>query len=346
MRLTLLQRTTNRHLSTLILIVIILGSTLGCARISELVKKGRGDGAPTPPPTRDYPGQTGGNEKENNLVKKTNFYITDCYNRYSNRIVESHNRYLSWVKNADQGPTGKESIVYGLYDVSGDGSDCEKSMASAKALEPFMPELDEAADNYVVALKEAITAIRGIYQYYEQDDYKDDNFAKGKAAHAGLMDAFSKFKTVNTTFAQQVDKLEDDVAQKELTRLTDEGKTYEATVVETGIKAKKIKNLLQNKQYEEITADELTPLIDDFSATVDKMKAGNAKPTTSMYTSACDDFLKASKEMMRRKRDNKKFTDFERRQNDMGAGWMVEGSPDKVIRAYNDMIQRRRFTQF
>ncbi|NOT48380.1 MAG: YiiG family protein [Acidobacteria bacterium] len=343
------QRMMSRTYTTLILIALILGSTLGCARISELVKKGRGEDPPVPPPTRDYPGSTpvgDTSDDDNNIVKKTNYYITDCYNRYSNRIVDSHNRYLSWVKSAEQGPTGKESIVYGLYDVNGDGSDCEKAVASAKGIEPMMPELDEAADNYVVALKEVITAIRGIYQYYEQDDYKDDNFAKGKAAHAGLMDAFKKFKDVNTVFAAQVDKLEDDVAEKELARLSDDGKTYEAVVVETGIKAKKIKNLLQAKEFDQITVDDLSPLIDDFSTTVDKMKASNAKPMTSMYTNSCDSFLKASKEMMRRIRDKKPFTDFEKRQIAMGFEETIEGSPGKVIGAYNDMIRDRHFTRF
>jgi hypothetical protein len=102
-----------------------------------------------------------------------------------------------------------------------------KSVASAKGLEPLMPELDSAADTYVVALKEVITAIRGVYQYYEQEDYKDDNFAKGKSSHAGLMAAFEKFKDANAAFAAEVDKLEDDVAEKELARLNDAGKKYE-----------------------------------------------------------------------------------------------------------------------
>lgn len=338
----------SRHFSTLLLISLILGSTLGCARISELVKKGRGEGPPPPPaaPSPDGPRPSRNGKDENTLVRKTNYYITDCYNRYSNRIIESHNRYASWVKNLDQGPTGKESIVYGLYDVTGDGTDCEKALASAKTIEPSMPELDEAADAYIAALKEVIAAIRGIYPYYEQDDYKDDGFAKGKAAHAGLMDAFRKFKEANNAFSAQVDRLEDDVAEKELARLTDEGRTADALIVETGIKAKKVKNLLQQKEFEQITVDELSPMIEDFNASVEKLKADGTKSMASLYTSACDDFSKASKEMMRRIRDGKKFTDTERRQIAMGAGWMVEGSPAKVIKAYNDMIQRRSLTRF
>ncbi|MGD9562548.1 MAG: YiiG family protein [Pyrinomonadaceae bacterium] len=342
------QRTTHGPVSVLVLIAVILGSTLGCARISELVKKGRGDDGPPVPstPSPTGPGQTANGEKDDTLVKKTNFYITDCYNRYSNRIVESHHRYASWVKDLGQGPTGKESIVYGLYDVNGDGSDCEKAIASAKSLEPSMPTLEDAADKYLAALKDVIGQIRGVNSYYEQEDYKDDGFAKGKAAHAGLIASFNAFKDANAAFAAEVDKLEDKVAQKELARLTDGGQKYEALIVESGIKAKKIKNLLQEKEFGQLTADELTPLIEDFGSTVDQLRADTSKTMGQSYVRSCDEFTKASKELMRRVRDGKAFSDSERRFIASGAGWMVDGSPQQVIKAYNDMIQSRQFTRF
>jgi hypothetical protein len=50
--------------------------------------------------------------------------------------------------------------------------------------------------------------------------------------------------------------------------------------------------------------------------------------------------------MMRRIRDKKPFSNTERQFISTGAGWMVEGSPAKVIKAYNDMISRRSMTRF
>ncbi len=340
------QGTVSRSVLTLVFVSLILGSTLGCARIADVVKKSRGEDPPVPSSPGGEPRGSGGEDQDDTLVKKTNFYITECYNRYSNRIVESHNRYTSWLKNADQGPTGRESLVYGLYDVNGDGADCQKAVASAKALDPSMPTLEDAADNYVTALKEVIGQIRGVYPYYEQEDYKDDAFAKGRSAHAALMESFKVFKDANATFAAEVDNLEDEVAQKEFTRLTEAGKKYDALVVESGIKAKKMKNLLQTKEYEQLTADEIAPLIDDFTATVDELRNDNSKPMAANYVRTCDEFTKAAKEMMRRIRDGKKFSDSDKRLIASGAGWMVEGSPQKVIKAYNDMIQSRHFTRF
>jgi len=334
-------------LTLLICIALVLGTSLGCKRLAEMAnKRAKIDNTNT----RTTPGDTDGEDSEDNaLIKKSNLYISECFNKYSNRIVESYNRYSMWVKNMDAGPTGKETLVYGLYDVSGDGSDCERAVASAKLLDPDLPDVEESADKYVDSLKEVVSQIKGIYNYYEQEDYKDDNFAKGKEAHPALVAAFKEFKTANEDFSNAVDKLEDQVAEQEMARLKeDPGKEYEYYVVESGVKAKKIKSLLQTKGFEEISADEMSPLIEDFEKTIASLKnsPGSKKSSYDSYAKSCEDFSKASKEMMRRIRDGKKFSDSDRQLMSSGAGWMVEGSPAKVIKAYNDMIQARKFTRF
>jgi len=333
-------------ITLLICAALILGSSLGCKRLSDLAKKkGSGD---EPPTASSTPRDTDAVGNDASLVKKSNLYITECFNKYSNSIVSSYNRYQSWVRDMDAGPTGKESLVYGLYDVTGDGGDCEKAVADAKAMGPELPELEDVADKYAAALKSVVSKIHEVYNYYEQEDYKDDSFAKGKAAHPALIAAFKDFRDVNTKFAAQVDQLEDRVANEELAKLRAEaGNEYEALIVESGIKAKAIKNLLQEKEYEQLTADELTPLIEDFDKTVEAMRSTTTKKIMAdSYVRSCDEFTKASKEMMRRIRDGKKFNESERRFIDMGSGWMVDGSPGKVIKAYNDMIMQRRFTRF
>ncbi|MEO7674028.1 MAG: YiiG family protein [Pyrinomonadaceae bacterium] len=341
------QNFSSRNLSAFICVVFILGATLGCKRISELAnRKTSKTPLPTLGSTPDpVPGKTEVGSPGDTLVKKTNSYISECFNKYSNSVVDSYNRYALWVKNMEQGPTGKEMNIYGLYDVNGDGADCEKAVNAAKQLEPSLPEIEAAADKYLVALKAVLEQIKGVYKYYEQEDYKDDNFAKGKQAHAGLVAAFKDFREVNTVFADEVDNLEDQVAAEELEKLRGvSGKQYDFLVVESGIKAKKIKTLLQDKQFEQITADELTPLIEDFDTTVQQLIAEDSKKTMAgQYVRACEEFTKASKEMMRRIRDKKPFTDSERRFIATGAGWMVDGSPAKITKAYNDMIQARRF---
>ncbi len=329
----------------LICISLLLGVSLGCRRLTDLVERRDPNEPPTPVfTTSPTPFTTDGGGSDNDLVKKTNFYITNCFNKYSNSVIQSHNRYAMWVKDMNVGPTGKERIVYGLYEVSGDGADCEKAIADAKATDPEIPEIETAAEEYVVALKAVLKNISDIYKYYEQEDYKDDGFAKGKAAHPALVEAFANFKTINTTFAAEVDKLEDQVAQQQLEKLKDQpDRRIEYLVTETGVKAKKIKSLLQEKDYAQLTADDLNPLISDFEASVEELRKG---PTGNSYARTCDEFTKASKELMRRIRDGKKFTSSEEGFISSGAGWMVEGSPAKVIKAYNDMLFQRQFARF
>ena len=334
--------------SLLICAALVLASALGCTRITELVKKGQKGESQPPANTAPFDSGIDSHVEEGSLVKKSNLYITECFNKYSNSIVSSYNRYQSWIRDIEAGPTGKESLVYGLYDINGDGADCAKAVGDAKAMQPSLPDVEDAADKYVTSLKEVVAKIAEVYNYYEQEDYKDDAFAKGKQSHPALLAAFKDFQSVNATFAAEVDQLEDQVANDEIERLKAEpGKEYEVLIVETGIKAKKVKNFLQEKQFEQITADELTPMIEDFDKTVEALRTTkSSKAMADSYVRACDDFTKAMKEMMRRIRDGKKFSESERRFIEMGSGWMVEGSPGKVIKAYNDMIMQRRFTRF
>ncbi|HXM34053.1 MAG TPA: YiiG family protein [Pyrinomonadaceae bacterium] len=277
------------------------------------------------------------------LTEKTNLYIKQCVNNYSNSVIGSYRRYASWMRDVEKGPTGKEDIVYGLYEIRGDGQDCVDAIKKAKEMEPEISEAESAADRYATALKEVIGQIKTIYPYYNHADYKDDSFQKGKAAHPALLAAFKNFELANKTFDTEVEKLEDAVANKRLNELKgDSSKKYEYLVVDTGIKSKNIIKFVKQTEYSQIKAENLQPLIDDFEKSVNDLKSAAAnKALGSFYVSSCDNFLIASKELMRRVRDKKAFSDFERRELGTSSGWMVDGSPDKLINKYNEMIQRR-----
>lgn len=277
------------------------------------------------------------------LSEKTNLYIKQCINKYSRSVTSSYRRYASWVSDLERGPTGKEGIVYGLYDISGDGQDCLDAIKKAKGMEPAISDAEAAADGYGVALKPVIAQIKAIYPYYNHEDYKDDGFQKGKAAHPALLAAFRNFEQANKGFDGEVDKLEDAVANKRLIELKgDPSKKYEYLLVDTGIKSKNILKYVQRTEYSQIRVENLQPLIDDFEKSLDDLKSAATNRTlSSFYVSSCDSFLVAAKELMRRVRDKKPFSDFDRRQIGTSGGWMVDGSPDKVINKYNEMIQRR-----
>ena len=122
-------------------------------------------------------------------VVKMNAYVA-LLNR-SLRAVESLDRYRSWV-NMKTGPTGRESVVYGLYEVY----DTTKEAGSATAAlsrQPPLPELDAAMRDYIAANAALGPILNEASAYYEREDYKTDRMAGGKALHARIVAAATPF---------------------------------------------------------------------------------------------------------------------------------------------------------
>ncbi len=67
-----------------------------------------------------------------------------CYNRLDGRAHKSIERYATcWVKNMKTSPTGRESVVYGLYATDPESTaKCQTSFATSAAQKPAMPALD------------------------------------------------------------------------------------------------------------------------------------------------------------------------------------------------------------
>jgi hypothetical protein len=231
--------------------------------------------------------------------------------------------------------------IYGLYEIHGDGEDCSAAVNTANAMEPHIAETEQTASEYSAALKQAIEQINGLSKYYDQGDYKDDNLKRGKEEHAALIQAFRNFEASNKKFSSQLDDLENQVSQARLDKLrSDPSKNYEYTIVDFQMKAKKIRSYVENTKYAEMKGDDLQALTDDLEPAINAMKdAGKAKKMASMYFNAADELLKDTKELMRRLRDHKPFTSFEKDELGTAAGWMVEGSPDKVIYSYNALLR-------
>ena len=333
--------------TTLIALAMLLAVTVGCRAITDRLQNesdvsdvNSGPSYPTPGDSGDPP--PAGDEA---LTAKSNLYISKCVNTYSNSVMNSYQRYTSWLRDPKAGPTGKETLVYGLYEIRGDGADCAAAVDEAKNSEPDLPELEAAADKYVAALKEAASQVKNVYEYYDQEDYKDDNFEKGKATHHSLMAAFEAFRTANEAFTVEVDKLEDQVAQNRLEQYrNDPTKKFAFAATDFSIKAKKAMTYAARTPYAEISADTLQSHSEELETALSTMRAN--KPDAGMggmFVDGGEKFVKAVKELMRRVREKKPFTGMERDWVGTQSGWMVEGSPDKVVHEYNNMIRSRAF---
>jgi hypothetical protein len=341
----------KRHQNAVALLIslsLLIAVSLGCRSFTERIKEAVEKAESIEPTELDSDNPANSEPvdySDGDLVKKNNLYITNCINKYSNSVLNSYSRYTSWLKDPKAGPTGNERLVYGLYRLSGDGSDCEKAIKEAAEISPSLPEVHASAEKYATALKEAAKQISSVYDYYDRDDYKDDNFQKGKSSHGPLMAAFEAFQTANREFADHVDQLEDEVAKQKLEEYRDDPSMRSRfTAADFSIKAKKAMIYVSRTKYAELSTETLQTHIDEIEAASAELKAaaGNA-PGYSMFLISSDSFVKASKDLMRRIRDKKPFSSFEQRQIGTPSGWLVEGSPDKVIYEYNNLIRARGF---
>jgi hypothetical protein len=319
----------------------VIGATTltGCKQIAEARKAA--EAAASAVADGKAPAISSEEDKDAALGNKLGEYIS-CMNGTSKRVVDSRNRYLSWVKDEKVGPTGKERNIYGLYDINADG--CFPNLDRAKTMSPALPEVESAAAEYRKALEELDPLVKQANKYYDQDDYKDDKMAKGKALHPQLMNGFAKFEQVSKGFEDRVTALNDTVMARQLTRLEKDPARRLQYLSQRGLnEAKATIKLIDIAQLKELDQQKYDVALQTYDRTLteleqyaEKNKAEADKVMRfSSYLSSCKTFLKAAKDLMRRKRDNK---DFNKEFFSSSSPQMVDGHPAQVIEKYNRMI--------
>jgi len=272
-------------------------------------------------------------------IEKMNAYV-GCINRLSARSYQSRERYFSWA--SKKGPTGRERIIYGTYTIY-DTSDCVKNVEKANALEPHDPALETAATAYAKAVARLEPLLKEADDYYTQQDYKDDKMAKGRALHPMLVAAWDAFESADHKLRGEVEAINDKRAVAKLAEIEQkEGKQARYHVEALMIQAKRVLRA-ENAEKPDIAA--ITQALKDYesivkeseqfsgSAIMDKTKIG------SMFISNAKSFLTTAKHLMRRLRDHVPYSSGERMMlGSGGGGWMVDGSPARLSRDYNQLI--------
>src|SRR3954452_1202864 len=209
-------------------------------------------------------------------VEKLNAYI-GCINRLSSRSYDSRSRYFSWA--ARSGPTGRERIIYGTYTIY-DTSDCRKNVEKANGLEPHDAALEAAASAYADAVSKLEPLLKEADDYYQQENYKDDKMAKGKALHPRLVDAWDAFAAADGKLREGVEAINDKAALVKLAEIEQkEGKKTRYYVEATMIDAKRVLRA-ENADKPDIAA--IGKAVADLETTIKAAEAasgteGNAK---------------------------------------------------------------------
>ncbi len=272
--------------------------------------------------------------------------LVDCLNGLDHSISKSLERYTSWLPDAKEGapqpgPTGKETRVFGFYQISDhDVTTCEKGLKLAIS----KPEFKDASEKFKAVTEKIVPAINEANVYYDRKDYKDDKFAKGKELHAKLWPLAEEFFKVSHEFRGIVVKANDARMEAELKEV--EAKQGRKLLFQKLNVLAHAKASVRVAAEEKAPLTELEPLMVAYEKAVDEMKtyASSHKDEAekvmmwSMFENKVEEYLKVLKDRVRRVRDKKAYTSSEIRLLESGSGWMVEGSSAKANRAYNDLV--------
>jgi len=269
-------------------------------------------------------------------TEKLNAYV-GCINRLSARSYQSRERYFSWADR--KGPTGKERIIYGTYTIY-DTSDCRKNVEKANALEPRDAALEAAASAYAEAVSKLEPLLKEADDYYSQEDYKDDKMAKGKTLHPRLVAAWDTFAAADRKLRDGVEAINDKRALEKLAEIEQsEGRKARYHVEALMINAKRV---LRTQDASNPDMAEISKALNEYENIVKAAEGvsgadGGAK-IGSMFISNAKSFLTTGKQLMRRIRDKTPYSSGDKMMINAGSGWMVEGSPARLLRDYNQLV--------
>lgn len=279
-------------------------------------------------------------DAQQQLTAKLNAYI-GCFNALDSKTHGSIQSYTRWIKDVDAGPSGRETNVYGPFEISDyDMKQCDAPVSEAIAAKPALADLDAAAGQYQQALKALVPISKEAHDYYERQDYEDDRFAKGKQLHAPLMTAFKDFVIASETFNAELER-QNDAAQREQLKALEqaEGRTREYYRLAMMLEAKAIMDMMGEDDFDVARArerlDAFNRISDEAHAKVADQEPG--KLDWNSFEREAENFRREGKERLQRVSANTPYTDFERRMLD-SPSMAPRGSAGKLMQEYNSLV--------
>ncbi|EAY29034.1 DUF3829 domain-containing protein [Microscilla marina] len=139
------------------------------------------------------------------FAKKFNAYI-NFSNRFHKSATKSYEKYLAWVDKA-KGPKYGKNTPQTLYELH------ERSLekvAKEVDFDPQMKGIDQPMRQVVEKADALYQLINTANGYYEKEDYKDDDFAKGQVLHPQLMKAFEEYFAAYEKISLPFQQLQDE----------------------------------------------------------------------------------------------------------------------------------------
>ncbi|EJD0704254.1 DUF3829 domain-containing protein [Salmonella enterica] len=269
--------------------------------------------------------------------EKMDVYI-DCFNKLQLPVQHSLARYADWVKDFKKGPTGKESLVYGIYGITESYiTNCQKEMKQVAALTPLLEPIDGVAVSYIDSAAALGNTINEMEKYYTQENYKDDAFAKGKALHQTLLKNIEDFKPVSEKYHEAIQEINDKRQLTQLKKIEEsEGKTFNYYSLAVMISAKQINKVISADTFD---AEAMMKKVAELETMIAQLKQSDTDGRNFPFVNSAADYQLKAKKYIRRIRDNVQYSDFEKKRvQDPATGWMVADSYPASLRSYNEMV--------
>lgn len=265
-----------------------------------------------------------------------------CLNRLSERAYDSRGRYVDWAGDKPQ-MKKKPRNVLGLYTIY-ETEDCAKGVSEAAAATPNNAPLEEASAAYVKSVQALEPLLKEADDYYEQENYKDDKFAKGKEMHGKLLAAWDDFSASDAKLREVVEVIGDERQTAELALVEkEEGRAAKFHVMNTFLHAKALVRAETSGDMDKMDLAKVNDLLSKYETAVKDLETfaegQQSGGIDSFYISSAKDVLVTAKGLMRRVRDKTGFDDGEQMMlSQPGAGWMIEGSQPRLIKDFNQLV--------
>ena len=274
-----------------------------------------------------------------------------------NKAVETLNFASSWIdgsfasyaRSVDiaHGPTsGHESpTIIGTSGALGTLKELEKYLDA----KPGSEAIDTLARRYAQTGEALVPLLDRARLYYDQKDYKDDGYAKGREMHGPLVAAYREFRAAGEALRAEVRRFGEEERDKEMAALKEAGRMLRYNVMLNLKQARQTLEFLRAQLQEKHDADKIDSValkgwndaMDGTLAAIRELKEKDPAGVTreyrdigaaylGMYIVKSEEFLKATKYVQRSIRDHQPISaaEFEFGGNRQG----------DIIRRYNDII--------
>lgn len=344
--------------------IAMASGTLGCKKL--LSKKDAGASSSSGGTKSSSSGGTPQDDADEQLLVKLDGYI-DCLNSLSSQAHFARSRYLSWIKDPKVGPTGKEIFVAVIQEIPrNEAEECSAGVLKSNGLPPKDPKLEEAGDAFAKAIVKLDALVDDAHAYYENKNYKDDKFAKGKALHPQLMAAFTEFGKADGNLHRTVDGVTKPLSQRTLGRIErEEGKKFRYHRKATLIAARELVEAgdpvgedddvdfaLFSAAFNEM--DKAITELETYGTLHKKDLDAQSNPAWPLAGSHYDSFLRAANDYRKKAREyNRCLRDAPPRAKSPSGKIDVDklppcpdGRPRDVVSKYNEFIRTSNANQF